>query len=354
MGNSIRGFSIYYKKFSWYNGNSKSFGVRKMIQLQPKEKEILKNLKFVDLFAGIGAFRLALESFGAQCVFSCEIDRYSQEVYFRNYGEKPIADITRVKEEEIPTHDILCAGFPCQPFSISGKKLGFQDTRGTLFFEVARIVQYHKPKVIIMENVKNIMSHDKERTVKVIQNTLQELGYDVYIKILNASDYGVPQKRERAFFVCFRKDLEIKEYQFPDKVELRKHLIDYVMLQEDVSSCMVHRTDISWREDVVEDYSNRPIRIGSVDKGRQGERIYSPFGVAITLSATGGGVGAKTGLYRIQNQVRRLTPRECARLMGFPDTFSIANRPNIAYKQFGNSIVVDVIQYIVKSIIEVI
>ena len=323
-----------------------------MIKLNKKQKNALKGVKFCDLFAGIGAFRTALESFGAECVFSSEWDKDAQQTYEMNYGDCPAGDITKIDEKDIPCHDILCAGFPCQPFSISGKQLGFNDTRGTLFFDVARIVKYHKPKVILLENVKNFAAHDNGNTLKVVKNTLDDLGYDVYYDIYNASDYGVPQKRERIFIVCFRKDLNIKDFKAPEKITLKRHVEDITLPADKVVDLVINRDDIFMKDVLIETCSCSPVRIGIVNKGGQGERIYSPKGTAITLSAYGGGVGAKTGLYMIDGVIRRLSPRECARLDGFPDNFKLPANRNVAYKQFGNSIVVDVIQYIVLQIVK--
>ena len=184
--------------------------------IEIKEKQ-LKNVNFIDLFAGIGGFRLALESFGANCVFSSEWDINAQETYNFNFGETPAGDITKIDENFIPNHDILCAGFPCQPFSISGKKLGFDDSRGTLFFDVARIVKCKRPKVVFMENVKNFETHDDGKTLSVVKATMEELGYNFFYKVLDASNYGVPQKRERIYMVSFRNDLNITTFDFPTK-----------------------------------------------------------------------------------------------------------------------------------------
>ena len=312
-------------------------------------EHILKGAAFVDLFAGIGAFRLALESFGAKCVFSSEWDKDAQDVYELNFGDRPKGDITKIPAAEIPHHDILCAGFPCQPFSISGKQLGFQDTRGTLFFDVARIAKYHRPRVILLENVKNFVSHDSGRTLTTVISVLDSLGYDIYYDIYNAAEYGIPQKRERIFIVCFRKDLKVKDFRKPPPVELTIHLEDVLLSDEETSEYVINRNDVKLKE-TLKEHSDKPIRIGTVNKGGQGERIYSPKGTAITLSASGGGAGARTGLYLINGKVRRLAPRECARLQGFPDSYILAARKNVAYKQLGNSIAVDVIQHIILEI----
>lgn len=318
-----------------------------MIKVKNKN---LKNLRFIDLFAGLGGFRLALESCGAECVYSSEWDKFAQEVYQLNFHEIPHGDITKVSELSIPDHDILCAGFPCQAFSISGKQKGFADARGTLFFDVARIVKAKKPKVVFLENVKNFATHDNGNTLEVVKNTLVELGYNFFFKVLSSLDYGIPQKRERIFMVAFRKDLNISDFSFPKPVELNTFVKDILLPETEVENLVVKRADLNLKK--VFNCTNlaKPIRVGSVGKGGQGERIYSPDGIAITLSAYGGGVFAKTGGYLINGKTRKLHPRECARLMGFPDDYVYHQNLNQAYKQFGNSVVVDVLQYIAIEI----
>jgi len=329
-----------------------------MIELDSQYRTKLSNYTFIDLFAGIGGFRLAFESFGAKCVFSSEWDKDCQEVYFANFGEKPTGDITKISESEIPNHDILCAGFPCQAFSISGKQLGFKDTRGTLFFEIARIAKYHLPKLLFLENVKNFERHDKGKTLKVVVNTLNEIGYNVYYKVLNASLFGVPQKRERIYFLAFRKDLKVKQFDFPHGSDNHTKLIDFCLPDELTVKYRIKRKDIKLKEkvrievDIFGRYPQKPIRIGTVNKGGQGERIYHECGHAITLSAYGGGVGAKTGLYMINGKVRKLAPRECARISGFPDTFKLHRSDSVNYRLFGNTVVVNVLQHIIKKIID--
>ena len=311
-----------------------------------KEK-VLKDYTFIDLFAGLGGFRIALESLGAKCVYSNEWDKSVQQVYADNFGDIPEGDITQVDEKKIPNHDILCAGFPCQAFSISGKQRGFEDSRGTLFFDVARIVKAKRPKIVFMENVKNFASHDNGRTLEVVKNTMEELGYTFYQKVLNAVDYGVPQKRERVYMVCFREDLEISEFKYPKPFKLSRYVEDFLLEDEELlKDLYVERPDTYYNGVVDDVYSNKSIRLGIVNKGGQGERIYSTKGIAITLSAYGGGVFAKTGGYLVNGRTRRLHPRECARIMGYPDEYKICSNKNQAYKQFGNSVVIDVLQLI--------
>ena len=313
-------------------------------------KKTLSGLSFIDLFSGLGGFRLALESFGAKCVYSNEWDKYAQEVYEMNFGEKPEGDITLVNENSIPDHDILCAGFPWQAVAISGKEKGFEDSRRTLFFDVARIVKSKKPKVVFMENVKNFCSHDNGNTLKVVRNTMNELGYDFYSDVLNSLDFGIPQKRERIYMVCFREDLQIKKFAFPKPFKLTKFVEDFLLPDTEVSDLVIKREDMVLNNTKVNTISSKTIRVGTVGKGGQGERIYSPKGIAITLSAYGGGVFSKTGGYLINGKTRKLHPRECARIMGYPDTYILHPSLNQSYKQFGNSVVINVLQYITHNI----
>lgn len=318
--------------------------------IEIKERS-LSGMTFIDLFAGLGGFRIALESLGARCVYSNEWDEPVQKVYADNFGDTPEGDITKVDEKTIPDHDILCAGFPCQAFSISGKQRGFEDSRGTLFFDVARIVKEKKPKIVFMENVKNFATHDEGRTLAVVKATMEELGYIFYQKVLNAVDYGVPQKRERIYMVCFKNDLNFGEFKYPKSFKLTKHVEDYLLDDESLlDGLYVDRPDTYFNDTKDDKYSNKSIRLGTVNKGGQGERIYSTKGIAITLSAYGGGVFAKTGGYLVNGKTRKLHPRECARIMGYPDSYKICESNNQAYKQFGNSVVIDVLQYIGQEI----
>lgn len=317
-----------------------------MIPIQHSQK-YLTDYTFIDLFAGIGGFRIALESLGGKCVYSNEWDKFAQQVYKNNFGEIPDGDITLVNEKKIPDHDILCAGFPCQAFSISGKQKGFEDSRGTLFFDVARIVKEKKPKVVFLENVKNFASHDNGNTLRVVKKTMEDLGYTFFQKVLNSVDYGVAQKRERIYMVCFRNDLNVNDFNYPKGFALTKHVEDYLLQEHEVPErYFVERNDVQITNTEDDTYSDKSIRLGIVNKGGQGERIYSTKGIAITLSVYGGGIFAKTGGYAINGRYRKLHPRECARIMGYPDSFNIIANDSQAYKQFGNSVVIDVLQYI--------
>ena len=311
---------------------------------------------FIDLFAGIGGFRLALEELGGKCVYTSEWDKSASETYKANFGDYPDGDITKVREMDIPEHDVLCAGFPCQSFSISGKQKGFEDTRGTLFFDVLRIVTFHKPKVLFLENVKNFAKHDNGNTLKVVLNALEQAGYSTYYKVLNASYYGAITSRERVYILAFKKDLEINSFDFPQPQISRGCIKD--ILEEKVNKKYnIVRDDIFLRnqnsQELFFSKYSKPIQIGHINKGGQGERIYSEFGHAITLSAHGGGAAAKTGAYLIDGVVRKLTPRECARIMGFPDSFVIPVSDAQAYKQFGNSVAVPVLKSIFSKVIHI-
>lgn len=317
---------------------------------------MLNGYTFIDLFAGIGGFHLALTSTGAKCVFASEWDSHAAKVYENNFGLKPFGDITKINELDIPCHDILCGGFPCQAFSISGKQQGFDDTRGTLFFDIVRIAKHHSPKVIFLENVKNLSRHDGGRTLHVIIETLTGLGYTVHKMVLNASHYGLPQNRERIYIVCFRNDLLGNSFVFPPPSNNQVCVGDVLEVSADAK--IIDRPDIVYTKKYVPEKDlfgnftlpNKPIQIGTVNKGGQGERIYSTYGHAITLSAYGGGVGSKTGIYLVENVPRKLSPRECARLQGFPDWFQIDSSKSQAYKQFGNSVAVVVVTRIAEAI----
>lgn len=315
----------------------------------------LKDYKFIDLFCGIGGFHWALASFGAKCVFASDIDKEAKAVYKNNFGLEPADDITKIKSTQIPLHDIICAGFPCQPFSISGDKEGFDDKkgRGKLFFDIIRIARRHSPKIILLENVKNFEKHDNGKTLETVKEKLNKIGYDVFSQVLCASDYGVPQARKRIYIVAFKKSLKIKDFKFPlfdgDYRVLNDVLIEDADNEIQGNYIIQRKYEI---DRVCDERSNVLERIGQIGQGRQGERIYSINGQATTLSTQGGGLGGKTGMYLIDGTVRKLYPRECARLMGFPDTFKLADSQEKNYKQFGNSVVVDVLQYIVQEIIK--
>lgn len=310
-------------------------------------------LTFIDLFAGIGGFRIALESFGGRCVFSSEIDKHACTTYSTNFNDMPAGDITRIDEKDIPSHDILCGGFPCQPFSVSGLQKGFSDSRGTLFFEIARIVSHHKPKVLFLENVANLTKHSEGSTIQHMVSIMEDIGYNVFLTTLNASEYGVPQSRKRVYIIGFRKDLGVNEFAFPTPVNKDVALEDVLLPDEETKEYLITRDDIFMKDIIVTERTLKPVRVGTINKGGQGDRIYSPKGHAITLSAEGGGSGAKTGAYIVNGKVRKLSPKECRAVQGFPEDFIIPVSDGQAWKQFGNSVAIPVLKEIVKNITQV-
>jgi len=291
--------------------------------------------KFIDLFSGLGGFRIALERKGMECVFASDIDERVNLAYKKNFGDMPSGDITEISEKKIPKHDILCAGFPCQSFSISGKMKGLNDNRGRLFYEIIRIVQYHQPYVLLLENVKNILTVDNGQVIKTIEVKLDEIGYRLYKHVLNSSYFGIPQSRERVYFVGLRKDTGISSS--PPRETRKEIYLEDVLDKEVDDSLFINRTDITIERENVE-HALKPIRLGIVNKGGQGERIYSIKGHATTLSAYGGGVGARTGLYLVDKRVRKLSISECKKIMGFPVTFYVSEGLR-GYQQLGNAVI---------------
>ena len=331
-----------------------------MIDIKQEHRKQLENLTYADLFCGIGGFHLALDSFYANCVFASDIDKAAQEVYEKNFAIKPNADIKQIFETQIPSHDILCGGFPCQAFSVSGKQKGFEDIRGTLFFDIARIAKHHQPKILLLENVANFEKHDNGKTLQTVLSTLDKISYNTFYKVLNASSFGIPQTRKRIYFVAFRKDLNIQQFKFPLGINNPVKLYDFLETNNAHDELLLKKCNYTLNMEgfdcsnnvllQTETSTNTSIRIGSVNKGGQGDRIYHPYGHAITLSAYGGGNGAKTGLYLVDGVIRKLSPRECANIMGFPKSFKLHSNKNQCYKQFGNSVVVDVLQHILIAI----
>ncbi len=331
-----------------------------MLSIPSSEKQ-LSNYTFIDLFAGIGGFHYALESFGATCVFASEIDKKAAHTYATNHAITPAGDITKIAASDIPQHDILCGGFPCQAFSVAGKQKGFEDTRGTLFFDIARIVDFHRPKVLLLENVKNFVRHNEGKTLQTVLKTLENLGYKIHYQILNTSNFGLPQNRERVYIVGFdQKQVSNPTFSFPT-ISVPSSLQD-LLEKAPKEAKIIERSDVFYHKNYEQKKDdtgkiippNRPIQLGKVNKGGQGERIYHPAGHAITLSAYGGGVGSKTGIYKVNGILRKLSPRECARVQGFPESFILPEHKTEAYKQFGNSVSINTLQYIIKEIINTI
>ena len=321
-----------------------------MLQITSKP---LKNTTFVDLCCGIGGFHLAAEALGSKCVLACDIDKYAKQVYQKNFGIEPTNNIRSIAPADIPDHDILMCGFPCQPFSVAGKKAGFNDSQnGDLIFRIIDIIKVKQPKAILLENVSNLATIDNGKTFDRIKKELIKCGYKVYASELNASDYGVPQQRKRLYIVAFRKDLVVKNFRFPKPVTLQKYVKDILEPKENIDE-KKYVFDLSFVCKGNPDYySHSPVKLGIIGKGGQGERVYSINGTAITVTAKSGGKFRNTGGYYINGKLRRLTVRECARLMGFPDSFRLNCSETQAYKLLGNSVVVDVIEYILISMAE--
>ncbi len=320
--------------------------------------------KFIDLFAGIGGFRLAFQNLGGECVFSSEWDAQAQKTYYANYGEVPFGDITKEYTKRfIPQKfDILCAGFPCQAFSLAGKRLGFAETRGTLFFDVADILNRWHPKAFFLENVKGLAIHDKGKTLKTILNTLDEVGYIVpEPQIVNAMYFGVPQHRERIYIVGFRKDLGItkEDFHYPDQKEVTKHFIDireedpvpakYYLSTQYLNTLISHRArheaaGHGFGYEIIGDNEvANAIVVGGM--GRERNLVIDKRQTDLTPTTNIKGVYNTDG-------IRRMTPREWARLQGFPDDFRIPVADASAYKQFGNSVAVPAIQATAKEILK--
>ncbi len=308
---------------------------------------------FIDLFAGIGGLRLAMESADACCVYSSEWNKFSRQTYEANFGEVPDGDITQVPADEVPDHDVLVGGFPCQPFSVAGvskkrslgRATGFEDeTQGTLFFDVCRILDAKRPKAFFLENVKNLTSHDHGRTFEVIEQSLDSLDYDVFYRVLDAQDY-VPQHRERIVIIGFdrRRYGNGPEFSFDlPKPEIKPVLAD--ILEHDVPEKYT-LSDKLWA--YLQAYAAKHRAAGN----GFGYGLARPDGVARTLSARYHKDGSEILIPQDGRNPRRLTPRECARLQGFPDSFVIPVSDTQAYRQFGNSVAVPLMSEVAKELV---
>ncbi len=317
--------------------------------------------KSIDLFAGIGGIRMGFDRAfknNIETVFVSEWDKKAQETYRANFADVDIhGDITKIKEIDIPRHDILLAGFPCQAFSLAGNKKGFEDARGTLFFDVARIIKYHKPKVVFCENVKNLVKHNKGKTFEVITSILSDLGYTVFYKVLNSKNFGVPQNRERIYIVSFRNDIAPDKFDFPEETDSSKTIRD--ILEENEVSPKYYLSDV-YLKALIKHKERQSAR----GNGFGYEiRKYNDISAAIVC----GGMGRERNLIiderlstftpvthikgSINKQyIRKMTPREWARLQGFPDDFKFVVADTHLYKQFGNSVTVPVIEAIAREI----
>lgn len=326
-----------------------------------------QKLRSIDLFAGIGGIRLGFEqafSDDIETVFVSEWDKYAQKTYTENFNDNfAIAgDITQIEAQDIPAFDICLAGFPCQAFSLAGARKGFDDDykglcRGTLFLDVARICEYHKPKVIFCENVKGLVIHDRGRTFKVITKTFEDLGYKVFYKVLNSKDFGVPQNRERIYIVAFRNDINADDFTFPEPTDDTKVLADIIEKHEVSVKYYLSTT-------YMETLRRHKARHAAKGNGF-GYEIRDLNGIAGAIVC--GGMGRERNLIidkrltnfapvtRIKGEVnregiRKMTPREWARLQGFPDDFKLVLADASLYKQFGNSVTVPVIAAIARQI----
>lgn len=322
----------------------------------------MRKFKFIDLFAGIGGIRLGFESIGGQCVFSSEWDEPACKTYEANFNEHPVGDITKIEAKDIPPFDVCLAGFPCQAFSLAGKHGGFNDDyhglcRGTLFLDVARICEYHKPKVIFCENVKGLTIHDSGRTFKVIRDTFAGLGYKVFSKVLNSKDFNVPQNRERIYIVCFRNDIAPEEFEFPvgsdSGIRIKDILEDspipakYYLSDTYLETLRKHKARHEAKGQgfgyIIRDLNDIAGAIVCGGMGRERNLIidHRPHPTVPSTHIKG----------EINKEdVRKMTPREWARLQGFPEDYKLVLSDVHLYKQFGNSVTVNVIKAIASQI----
>ena len=338
--------------------------LRKDMKNKPFQPSANHKFTFIDLFAGIGGFRMAFQNLGGECVFSSEWDEKAQQTYYENYGDIPFGDITKQEiKNAIPDNfDVLCAGFPCQAFSLAGKKRGFAETRGTLFFDVAEILRTRQPKVVFLENVKGLAIHDKGKTLEVILNTLAEVGYTVPSpQIVNAMYFGVPQHRERIYIVGFRKDLNIpaSAFNYPEQSKVTTHFID---IREDKPVPAKYYLSNTYWETLLRHKARHEAKGNGF-----GYAIIPDDGVSSAIVV--GGMGRERNLVIDKRQhdltpttnikgeyntlgIRRMTPREWARLQGYPDNFRIVVADASAYKQFGNSVAVPAIQATASNLLQ--
>lgn len=303
----------------------------------------MSSFTFIDLFAGVGGIRLGFESIGGECVFSSEWDKFAQATYSANHGEVPHGDITTISENDIPPHDLLLAGFPCQPFSHAGLKKGFDDTRGTLFFDIARILKSKRPSVVLLENVKGFANHDKGNTFRVVKRTLEDLGYVVHNKVLNAKDFGVPQNRERIYIVAIRNNLKGADtYEFPTAPMTRTRLGDILERNVDEKYTI---SDKLWAG------HQRRLREHRAKGNGFGYSLFTEeSSYTSTISARYYKDGSEILISQKGKNPRKVTPREAARLQGFPESFEIPVSDAQAYRQFGNSVAVPVVTAIAESL----
>jgi len=315
---------------------------RKFVEKRP-------DFTFIDLFSGIGGMRIPFEELGGKCVFSSEWDKYARQTYFANFNDEPEGDITKINESDVPKHDILLAGFPCQPFSIAGiskkkslnRPVGFDDeTQGTLFFDVKRIIKEKRPKAFLLENVKNLKTHDGGKTFKIITDSLSDIGYHIFHKVIDAK-YFVPQHRERIFIVGFKQNIG---FNFPEIPEKKPKLVKILEKNPDKKYTL---TKGVWNA-----LKRHAAKHKAAGNGF-GFGIADVTGISRTLSARYYKDGAEILISQGRGRLpRRLTPRECAKLMGFPNTFKIPVSNAQAYRQFGNSVVVPVVTSVAEKMLD--
>jgi DNA (cytosine-5)-methyltransferase 1 len=302
--------------------------------------------KFIDLFAGIGGIRIAFEKQGGKCVFTSEWDKFAQLTYSENFGDVPSGDITEIHEKDVPSHDVLLAGFPCQPFSHAGLKRGFDDIRGTLFFDIVRILKEKKPKMVLLENVKGFASHDKGNTFKVVCETLEKLGYEVHSQVLNARDFGVPQNRERIYIVGIDRKRTLKTpFTFPKAPKSPVTVGEILELRVDPKYTI---SDKLWKG------HQRRLREHRAKGNGFGYSLFnSSSQYTSTISARYYKDGSEILIEQKGKNPRKVTPREAARLQGFPDSFKIPVSDAQAYRQFGNSVAVPVVSAIARQMVKI-
>lgn len=339
----------------WENGESTPSALEFNSIMQFAETVPFENKKktpeftFIDLFAGIGGIRIPFQELGGKCVFTSEWDKFAQKTYRVNFGEEPQGDITKIDAKDIPDFDVLLGGFPCQPFSQAGLKKGFSDTRGTLFFEIERIIQEKRPKAFLLENVKQLRGHDKGRTLKVILEHIDALNYYVKAEVLRAGDFGVPQNRERIYIVGISKD----HYNLPDGYDFEFPTPTYEKTR--LGDILEHNVDDKYTiSDALWDGHQRRKKEHQEKGNGFGYSLFNDESeYANTISARYYKDGSEILIDQGEGKnPRKLTPRECARLQGFPEEFIITVSDTQAYKQFGNSVAVPVIRAVAKRMIE--
>ncbi len=368
LHNHTKGVSKSFRKkaVEYYNQQHNDLSIASEPELQamlpikwdiPFPSPQTPEFTFIDLFAGIGGFRIPMQELGGKCVFSSEFNYHAQRAYELNFGEVPFGDITKLDLNIVPKHNVLCAGFPCQPFSISGKMKGFEDTRGTLIYHVFKIIEKREPEVVLLENVKHLLYHDKKRTLATIIQHLEELGYKVSKKVLNASDFGVPQNRERIIIIGHKmKKFDFSKLKTKPKPVLKDFLDkenEFEFLDEPYTILEEMKTQDSGL--IFAGYRNKTIRKAGVRPNtehlsrvhKQPNRIYSTDGVHPALPSQ-----ESSGRFWIyhENKVRKLTIQECYKIMGFPKKFRLITNRSELYRQVGNSVAVPMIKEVASQI----